>query len=64
LDSSPALGRQLMWAALGMINVGLQMTTIDALATLRGYAYGHGSTVDDVARQLTGRELPVEALTN
>jgi hypothetical protein len=46
-----------------MVNVGLQLASVDALATLRADAYSHGSTVDDIARQLTGRELPVEALT-
>ena len=63
-DSSPALGRLGVWTAMGMINVGLQLTTVDALATLRAYAYGHDSTVDEVARRLTCRELPVEALTD
>ena len=64
LDSSPALARQRVWAALRVVNVGLQLSTVHALATIRGCAYSHGSTVDDVARQLTGRDLPVEALTD
>jgi hypothetical protein len=64
LDSAPALSRQRVWTALGMMNVGLHLNTVDALATLRGYAYSHGSTVDEVARHLTAREVPVEALAD
>src|ERR1700712_3507142 len=30
LDSAAALGRQRMWTALGMINVGLHLNTVDA----------------------------------
>lgn len=64
LDNAAALARAWVWTAVGMINVGLQLNTVDALATLRGYAYGHNTTVDNIARSLTERELPVAALND
>ena len=45
-----------------MVKVGLQLA-VKALVTIRAYAYSHDSTVDADSRHLTGRKLPVEALT-
>lgn len=62
LHSSPALAREQVWVALGMIGVGLHLNTMDALATLRGHAYSHGTTVDVVAKALVNREFSVGSL--
>lgn len=51
-----------MWGAIGMITVSLHLTTVDALAVLRGYSYSHDTTVDDTAAGLVSRRLSVEAL--
>ena len=64
LNSKPVHARALVWTAVGMINVALHLNSRDALAVLRGYAYSHDTTIDDIARSLTARALPVEALTN
>ena len=53
-----------VWVAMGMLSVALRLSTEDALAVLRGYAFSHDATVDEVARCLTTRQLPVEAVSN
>jgi hypothetical protein len=45
-----------------MITYTLRLNSADALARLRGYAYSHDSTIDDIARALTDQALPVGAL--
>lgn len=62
LDNDAVTARSQVWIAVGMINVALRLNTLDALATLRGYAYSHGSTIDHIAQDLTRRELPIQAL--
>lgn len=62
LDSPAARRRSTVWGAIGMINVGLRLSTVDALAVLRGYSYSHDTTVDELAELLVSRELPVDAL--
>ena len=61
LDSPPAQDRLRVWTAIGMINHALRLNSADALARLRGYAYSHDNTVDDIARALTDQAMPVEA---
>lgn len=63
LDNGPAHTRALVWTAMGIINVALHLNSLDALSVLRGYAYSHDSTIDDIARSLTSRELSVDALS-
>ena len=62
LDSPAARRRSTVWGAIGMINVALLLSTVDAVAVLRGYSYSHDTTVDDLAEQLLSRRLPVDAL--
>ena len=62
LDSPAARSRSTVWTAIGMINVGLHLSTVDALAVLRGYGYSHDTSVDDIAARLTSRRLAVDAL--
>ena len=47
--------RMNVWVAVGMSVSRLQLRNNDALALLRGYAYSHNSTLDQVARLVTDR---------
>ena len=62
LTNDAAVARSQVWIAIGMLNVALNLPADQALATLRSYAYGRNRTIDDIARNITDRELPVEAL--
>ena len=64
LNNQPVHARTAVWIAVGLVGVTLQLDSRDALSVLRGYAYSHDTTIDDIARALTNRELPVEALSN
>ena len=60
LNNQAVGDRARVWTAIGMLDVALELNALDALARLRGYAYSHGSTIDEIARSLTTRELTVE----
>lgn len=62
LDSPTARRRSMVWSAIGMINVSLLLSTVDALALLRGYSYSQETTVDQLAERLVSGRLPVDAL--
>ncbi len=62
LSTDASRARSLVWIAMGMINVALNLGPADSLATLRGYAYSHDATIDDIARSIADLELPAEAL--
>lgn len=51
-----------VWIAIGMLNAHYHLNTPNAFAVLRGYAYSHEQTLDDVAAQLRHLTLPVEHL--
>jgi len=51
-----------VWAAVGMVVVGADLDNRDALAVLRAYAFGHDLSLDELARQVIGRYVPVAAL--
>jgi hypothetical protein len=63
LDSPSAGRRALVWQAVGMTNVGLELTSPDALILLRSYAYGHGTDLDAVAAAVVDRRLPLGELS-
>ena len=63
LDAPTAGRRAQVWQAIGMVNVGLELDTPDALALLRAYAYGHDTDLDDLADAVVQRRLPVDALS-
>jgi len=54
--------RMNVWVAVGMSMQRLTLTNSDALALLRGYAYSHSVTLDQVARLVTDRALQPEEL--
>jgi hypothetical protein len=63
LDSPPAGRRALVWQAVGMANVGLELNAPDALTLLRAYAYGHGTDLDAVAAAVVDRRLTLDELS-
>ena len=55
--------RMNVWVAIGMVMSHLKLTNSDALAVLRGYAFSHERTLDEIARVLTDRDLqPLQLL--
>jgi hypothetical protein len=53
--------RAAVWEAMGRLGVDLAITAPAALALMRGYAYGSGRSVDDVAADLlAGRLHPTQ----
>ncbi|GAA3577740.1 GAF domain-containing protein [Microlunatus spumicola] len=62
LTEDPAVGRVAVWTAVGMVVGSSEQDDLDALATLRGWAYSHGLSLDEVADRLVERDLPVEAV--
>jgi hypothetical protein len=63
LDAPAAGRRALVWQAIGMVNVGLHLSSPDALALLRAYAYGHDTVLDDVAAAVLQHRLSLEELS-
>ena len=55
--------RMNVWVAVGMTMERLKQSNTDALATLRGYAYSHNLTLDQVASLVTDKGLQPEELT-
>lgn len=62
LDSPAAEARSTVWQALGFLNSALHLTSPDALALLRARAYAEGHTLDELARLVLDRKVPVEDL--
>ena len=54
--------RMNVWVAVGILIEHAGLTNADALAALRGYAYGHSLSLDDIAHKLTTRRLHPDAL--
>jgi hypothetical protein len=62
LDAPAAERRSVVWQAMGFLNAGLGVTSTDALALLRAHAYADGEDLDELARRVIEREIPVEHL--
>lgn len=62
LDAPAAERRSLVWQAMGFVNVGLGITSPDALAVLRAHAYSQSIALDDLAVQVLDRAVPLERL--
>jgi hypothetical protein len=59
LNSDLVHGRMEVWSAVGIVLVATPMENADALALLRAYSYGNGTSLDDVAARLTSGALEV-----
>ena len=62
LDSPAARRRQLVWAAVGMLSVHLDLPAPAALDVLRAAACSRGQLIDDLAEDLVSRRLPITDL--
>jgi hypothetical protein len=61
-DGPDALRRARVWQATGMVNVGFDLDTADALAVLKAHAFAAGRVVDDVADDLVSGRMELEDL--
>jgi hypothetical protein len=61
-DGPDALRRARVWQATGMVNVGFDLDTADALAVLKAHAFTTGRVVDDVADDLVEGRLDLDEL--
>jgi hypothetical protein len=61
-DGPDALRRARVWQATGMVNVGFDLDTADALAVLKAHAFATGRVVDDVADDLVAGRIELDEL--
>ena len=54
--------RMTVWTAVGMLMATTGNSQAEALALLRGHAYSHTTSLDDIAQQITTHQLPVHEL--
>lgn len=64
LDSPPVSRRMHVWAAVGMLMAVGRQDEADSLAALRGYAFSHGHSLDDLAEAVVAREIDVLELVS
>jgi len=62
LDVPPAADRMEVWTAVGMVMSEFQERDATALARLRGYAFAHNLTLDELARSVLDRGVPLTDL--
>jgi hypothetical protein len=62
LASDGVMDRMTVWIAMGMLMEESALTNSEALATLRGYAFTHDTTLDALARQIVQHEVTVASL--
>jgi hypothetical protein len=62
MNSHSVTQRMNVWIAVGILLEHAGLSTADALAALRGYAYGHGASLDDIADRLTTQRLHPDAI--
>ena len=62
MDGKAASNRMNVWVAVGMLLSHAGVTSSDALATLRGYAFSHDATLDDIADKMLSQKLAPETV--
>ena len=62
MNSETVRARMNVWTAVGMVMAHSQVDQPEGLALLRGYAFSHSTSIDDLAEQLTSHRLPVDQL--
>lgn len=62
LNSDVVRERMQVWSAVGQLMASSALENADALALLRAYAYGHETTLDDVAARVVSQSLDVAEL--
>lgn len=63
LTNRSVTDRMTVWTAVGMLGQHGSLTSADALARLRAYAYSHDTTLDHTAAQLTTKRISLQHLT-
>ena len=58
----PARQRMNVWVAVGILTGHAGLHSADALALLRAYAFGHGVTLDDLAKSMSSQQLDPETV--
>jgi uncharacterized protein YigA (DUF484 family) len=61
--SPSANARFVIWSAVGMMMAHAGEPSRDALARLRGYAFSHNLSLDELASRLANRQLRPESIT-
>lgn len=54
--------RMNVWVAVGMLMEHTDLTNTDALSVLRAFAFSQSTTLDDIAKQITNREVTAETV--
>jgi len=62
LTNNPADDRLNVWLAVGMFMEYSKLSNADALSVMRGYAFTHDVTLDELAQGLTDREVTPQAV--
>lgn len=62
LASDGVMDRMTVWVAIGMVMEQAVFTNLDALSTLRAYAFTHITTLDELAAQITTRQITPETI--
>lgn len=60
LMAPAAADRMRVWQAAGLLMAATELSEADAVAALRSYAYSHDQTIDEVALNLSTRQLPLD----
>lgn len=63
LDAPAAGRRALVWQAVGLVSVALELDSADALTLLRAHAYGTDRDLDEVADALLANRMSVADLS-
>jgi hypothetical protein len=63
MRSPSANARFVIWSAVGMMMAHAGEPSRDALARLRGYAFSHNLSLDELASRLANRQLRPESIT-
>ncbi|MDQ2838176.1 MAG: GAF domain-containing protein [Actinomycetota bacterium] len=64
LDAPAAQHRMDVWKAIGLISVAQLLTAPDALSVIRGFAYSHDESVDEVSDKLMSGALTAESFAS
>jgi hypothetical protein len=62
LDNDPVRQRMHVWVAVGILIEYANLSNADALAALRGYAFSHEASLDEVADDMMNQRLRPEVL--
>jgi len=57
LATDAVMDRMAIWIVAGMLMEEGTLTNAEALSTLRGYAYTHDTTLDELAAQITSQQV-------